>query len=478
LLLLDEPTNHLDLESLGWFQNYLRSYRGAILLISHDREFLNALAGGILELRGGKLHRYRGNYDAYVEEKAAREAQHLAAYKNQQREIETLQRFADRFRAKASKASQAQSKLKQIERMEKIEAPESSERTVRIHFPKPPRCGQFPLRLRGIDFAYGSLQVYRDMEFECERGERIALVGPNGAGKSTLLKLLGGVLTPQAGQRLTGHQTKTGYFSQNRLEILRPERTVLEEALALENPAPELLTRTILGSFLFPGDAIYKRVGVLSGGEKSRLGLVKLLLDPPNVLLLDEPTTHLDMPSIEALIQALRDFEGTIVFISHDVYFIRSLATRVLRISAGQLQWFAGGYDYYLEKSGQTSARAALVDGEKLGDHRPEAAPTNAAPKASPFKTKEQKRAEAQARQAVQQMRRAAADKVATLEKEIARLEAEQAALVEKLEDPATYGQGGEVMELNRQLLGISESLEKHQELWFQAQEELERVSA
>jgi ATP-binding cassette subfamily F protein 3 len=478
LLLLDEPTNHLDLESLGWFQNYLRTYRGAILLISHDREFLNSLAGGILELRGGHLHRYRGNYDTYLEEKAAREAQHLAAYKNQQKEIETLQRFADRFRAKASKASQAQSKLKQIERMEKIEAPESSERTVHIQFPRPPRCGQFPLRLHEIDFAYGSLTVYRGMEFECERGDRIALVGPNGAGKSTLLKLLAGVLTPQAGRRLTGHQTKTGYFSQNRLDILKPERTVIEEALALENPAPEQLTRTILGSFLFPGDAIYKRVSVLSGGEKSRLGLVKLLLDPPNVLLLDEPTTHLDMASIEALIRALQTFEGTIVFISHDVYFIRALATRVLRISAGQLQWFAGGYDYYLEKSGLTSSRAALVDGEQLSDHRPESSPAPAVARPSTFKTKDQKRAEAQARQAKNQVRREAENKVSTLEKEIARLEAEQKSLVEKLEDPTTYEQGGDVMDLNRQLLGLSESLERHQEEWFQAQQELESLKS
>jgi len=473
LLLLDEPTNHLDLESLEWFQNYLRSYSGGILLISHDREFLNQLVRGILEIRSSKLHRYQGNYDRYLVERAAREEQQLAAYKNQQKEIETLQRFADRFRAKASKASQAQSKLKQIERMEKIEAPESAGATVKIRFPQPPRVGRHPIELKAIDFAYGDLTVYRKMEFSCERGDRIALVGPNGAGKSTLLKLLAGILQPSGGERKLGHQVKIGYYSQNRVEMLRPERTVFEEARSIEEPAPELMTRTVLGSFLFPGDDIHKKVEVLSGGEKSRLGLVKLLLDPPNVLLMDEPTTHLDMASIDALIQALHQFEGTLIFISHDVYFIRSLSTKVLRISAGELTWFAGGYDYYLEKSGATAGRASLVEGAGLRDGRPqEASLQTASPKKSIFKNKDQKREEAKMRQEKAARRRVARERVIQLEKSIAEAEARQLEVTTELEHPATYEPGGKVMELNREMLELTERLEELHAKWLQASEE------
>src|SRR5271170_7349054 len=251
LLMLDEPTNHLDLESLGWFQNYLEHYPGAILMISHDRAFLNALVDSIWEIRNRRLHRYRGNYDAYVEQRAARAEQQLAAYKNQQAEIAKLQLFADRFRAKASKASQAQSKLKQIERMEKIEAPESDEKKIHIKFPQPVRSGQRVMTLEKIHHAYGDLVVYRGIDLEIERDQRIVLVGPNGAGKSTLLKILGGVLPVQQGDRKPGHNTEVGYFSQNRVDMLDPNRTVLQEVMSISNPVPEQTARTILGSFLF-----------------------------------------------------------------------------------------------------------------------------------------------------------------------------------------------------------------------------------
>ncbi len=326
LLMLDEPTNHLDLESLGWFQNYLEYYPGAILMISHDRAFLNALVDSIIEIRNKQIHRYRGNYDAYVEQRLARQEQQLAAYKNQQAEIQKLQEFADRFRAKASKASQAQSKLKQIERMEKIEAPEMTEKRIHIKFPQPVRSGQRVITLEKIHFAYDHLKVYHGIDLEVEKGQRTVLVGPNGAGKSTLLKILGGVLIPQAGERKLGHNTEVGYYSQSRIEMLNATRTVLQEVMSIQNPGPEVTARTILGSFLFQGDDAYKKVSVLSGGEKSRLGLIKLLLNPPNLLLMDEPTTHLDMASIDALIDALKQYQGTLIFISHDVYLIRALA--------------------------------------------------------------------------------------------------------------------------------------------------------
>jgi len=478
LLMLDEPTNHLDLESLGWFQNYLKSYPGSIVVISHDRAFLNELVGGVLEIRNRRVHRYHGNYDDFLVQREERAAQHEAAYVNQQKEIQRLQEFADRFRAKASKASQAQSKLRQIDRMEKIAAPEAAERTVSIRFPQPGRSGRKVITLKDVDFAYGSLQVYRDLNFEAERGDRTVLVGPNGAGKSTLLKLLGGILQPQSGIREPGHEVKVGYYSQNRIDMLDPKRTVLDEAMSIEHPAPEQMARTVLGSFLFPGEDVFKSVAVLSGGEKSRLALVKLLLDPPNLLLMDEPTTHLDMASIEALIEALRQFEGTLVFISHDVYFIKSLAKSTVHISAGQLTRYAGGYEYYLEKSQAGGEREALTAGEQLTDSRPEESRNQADKKQSVFKSKEQKRREAQERQARSNARREAEKRVARLEQEIQQLEERQRELTERLEDPEIYKDGGKVMDLNRQLVAIGEKLEALTADWEKATGELETAAA
>lgn len=369
LLMLDEPTNHLDLETLLWFQEYLRDYPGGVVLISHDREFLNQLVTGILELRAGRLFSYYGNYDDYLAHRAAQQEQQLAAFKNQQREIARLQEFADRFRAKASKAAQAQSKLKQIARMELVEAPEAEAAKVDFSFPQPESSGQRVATLKGVDFAYGEHVVYRNLELLIERGERTVLVGPNGAGKSTLLKLLAGVLQPQAGVRDLGLRVKVGYFSQYRGEMLQGNRTVLEEVYDTPARLKETQFRSLLGCFLFNDDAVKKRVKVLSGGEKSRLALVKLLLDPPNFLLMDEPTTHLDMGSIDAVVGALKEFSGTLVFISHDVYLIRALATKVIHVNAGRLTPYLGDYDYYLEKTRATSARTALTAG--LNNGRP-----------------------------------------------------------------------------------------------------------
>ncbi len=472
LLLLDEPTNHLDLESLVWFQEYLRTYPGAILMISHDREFLNELVGSIVEISQTKLHRYRGNYDKYVVEKAAREEQHLAAYKNQQKEIASLQQFADRFRAKASKASQAQSKLKQIDRMEKIEAPVSATRSIKFRFPQPIRSGLRVITLKEVGHTYkntngpGELTVYRGLNFEAERGQRTVLVGPNGAGKSTLLKLLGGALPIQQGDRLLGHNVRVGYFSQHRGDTLNMKHQVLESVLDSPNPVSEQTARTVLGSFLFRGDDVFKTVGVLSGGEKSRLALVKLLLDPPNLLLMDEPTTHLDIGSIDALIAALHQYEGTLIFISHDVHFIRAMATTVLHISAGQLTPYAGDYQYYLEKSKATSARAALTAGEQLTNSQPmNPTPTLApvSPEKTPpaRKTKEQKRAEAEARQEKSRLKKAHMSKVAELEKRIHALETRLAEITAELEKPETYQTNGAAASLSRESVTVSSTLEQ-----------------
>jgi ATP-binding cassette subfamily F protein 3 len=464
LLLLDEPTNHLDLESLQWFQQHLCGYRGAILVISHDREFLNQLVNSVVEISRARLVRYVGNYDDFVREKAARDAQHEAAYENQQREIGRLQEFADRFRAKASKASQAQSKLKQIERMEKIDAPAAAEKTVaKFRFPQPPRSGVRAITLKDVRFAYGSMEIYNALNFEAERGQRTVLVGPNGAGKSTLLKLLGGVLTPQAGEQNLGHNVKVGYFAQYRVEQLHPKHTVLQSVLDSPNPVGEQTARTVLGSFLFRGDDVFKPVAVLSGGEKSRLALVKLLLDPPNLLLMDEPTTHLDIGSIDALIGALQQYEGTLIFISHDVHFIRAIATTTLHISAGHLTPYAGDYDYYLQKSGATNERAALVSGAKLANAQPAVAEV---PAASRREIKEQRRQEAEQRKAAQQAERDRKKKIEHLEMRIAHLESRQKELTLELEKPEVYAAGGPVMELNRELMSVADELERITAEW------------
>jgi ATP-binding cassette, subfamily F, member 3 len=464
LLLLDEPTNHLDLESLQWFQDYLKSYPGAIVMISHDREFLNQLVGNIVEIAHSKLIRYRGNWDSYVEQKAAREVQQLSAYKNQQKEIASLQRFADRFRAKASKASQAQSKLKQIDRMEKIAAPAALGKTIKFHFPQPPRSGLRVVKLTGVDHAYGDLVVYRGLNFHAERGQKTVLVGPNGAGKSTLLKLLAGVLPVQQGSRELGHNVRVGYFSQNRIDVLNPAHTVLESVLDAPDPVSEQTARTVLGSFLFRGDDVFKNVNVLSGGEKSRLALVKLLLDPPNLLLMDEPTTHLDIGSIDALIGALKQYHGTLIFISHDVHFIRAIATSVLHISAGpdrtgsKLTKYPGAYDYYLDKSKAVSARIALTAGATPSNGQPMS--DNVAPRLPGLREqKAQKRLEADARKTIAKARREKETRIHALEMKIAALEGEQKVLVAALEDPGAYEPGGRAVAINRELSAVTETL-------------------
>ncbi|MDB6171499.1 MAG: transporter ATP-binding protein [Chthoniobacteraceae bacterium] len=480
LLLLDEPTNHLDLESLGWFQEYLIGYPGAILMISHDREFLNQLVGSIVEISHAKLHRYKGNWDAYISQKAARAEQQLSAYKNQQREIAALQEFADRFRAKASKASQAQSKLKQIERMEKIEAPEAALKSIKFKFPQPQRSGSRVIALKNIDFSYGDLTVYRGLNFEAERNQRTVLVGPNGAGKSTLLKLLSGALPIQNGTRELGHNVRVGYFSQHRDEMLNMRQTVLESALDSPNPSSEQTCRTVLGSFLFRGDDVFKPVAVLSGGEKSRLAIVKLLLDPPNLLLMDEPTTHLDIGSIDALIGALEQFEGTLIFISHDVHFIRAIAKSVLHISAGELMPYAGDYQYYLDKTRATSARAALTAGEGLKNAQPAAAPATPRANGAPLgmrELKQQRRAEAELRKASAKGQREKEQRVSTLEMQIVTLEGRQKELTAALEDPAAYESGGKAMELNRELAAISSDLQRITALWEAAAAAVEEPS-
>jgi ATP-binding cassette, subfamily F, member 3 len=465
LLMLDEPTNHLDLEALLWLQDYLEHYPGAILVISHDREFLNRLVGSIVEIRQSKLLRYRGNYDEYLDQRAAYEEQQLAAFKNQEREIGRLMDFVNRFRAKNTKATQAQAKLKQIDRMEKIEAPDKDEKKIDFKFPQPQRSGLKVITLEDIHHAYGDNVVYRGMEFRAERGQRTVLVGPNGAGKSTLLKILAGVVVPQQGVRTLGHNVQVGYYSQNRVEMLKPGRSVLDEAFDTPQRVTEQFVRTLLGCFLFRGDDVFKPVSVLSGGEKSRLALVKLLLDPPNLLLMDEPTTHLDMASIDALAYALDQFEGTLIFISHDVYFIRALANHAVHVNAGQLTHYPGGYQYYLDKTRAQSERAALTSTGRNAGAVPESRRRDTAPSPGASR-KDQKRIEAEQRQARSRQRKAQQEIVSRLETEIEQLEARLAELTAELENPATYEKPGRAVEVNRELLHAQDELARLNPEW------------
>jgi len=474
LLMLDEPTNHLDLESLGWFQNYLKAYSGAILVISHDRAFLNAICRSIVEISRQRLNRYTGGYDDFLLQKQAREEQYLAAYKNQQREIAHLEDFINRFRAKASKASQAQERIKRLEKMERLEAPENPEATVKFRFPQPPRSGQKVISLENVRQAYGDHVVYADLNFSMERGQRTVLVGPNGAGKSTLLKILANLVPIQGGTRTEGHNATIGYFAQHRTETLDIKRTVLAEALHGAERSGEQAVRTILGSFLFRGDDVFKTVGVLSGGEKSRLALVKLLLNPPNLLLLDEPTTHLDMASIDALIGALKQYEGTLAFVSHDVHFIRSIAGTVLHIHAGRLTPYAGDYEYYLEKSLAASERDGLV--AALHNHQPaETAPAAApaGPKLGMKEIREMRRAESERRQAAARERREKQKRLAAFEQEIVELEARQKDLTEKLDDPTLYQNTARALDLNRELAGVADALARVNAKWSSLADEL-----
>jgi ATP-binding cassette subfamily F protein 3 len=474
LLMLDEPTNHLDLETLGWFQSQLKRYSGAILTISHDREFLNAICDGIVEIAHGRLNRYYGNYEDYLKQKADREAQHLAAYNNQQREIAHLEDFVRRFRAKASKASQAQARLKQLEKIERIEAPLSEADTISFSFPQPQRSGQRVATLKNVRQAYGEHVVYTDLSQQIEKGERIVLVGPNGAGKSTLLKILSELIPIQGGTRELGHNVSVGYFSQQRVDVLNLERTVLDEAMErIENGMNEQKVRGILGAFLFRGDDVFKRVKVLSGGEKSRLALVKLLLAPPNFLLLDEPTTHLDMPSIDALIGALKDYSGTLVFVSHDVHFIRAIAESTIQIQAGTTTVFAGDYDYYLRKSGATSEQSGLVAG--LKNARPDGSPVKEGT-TKKLSAKDRRRQAAEERKSAASGRKGIESRVAKLEAEILALENEQAEISKQLEDPSTYADKDAAKELTIQASRASKRLEEKNYEWEVAAEKLSKL--
>jgi ATP-binding cassette, subfamily F, member 3 len=390
LLLLDEPTNHLDLEARNWLEEYLQQYPYALVLVSHDRFFLDAAVERIVEIRNRSVHFYRGNYEDFLKQREERIAQLAATREAQMKEIARIKAFADKFRYKATKAAQVQSRLKDLGKIELIELPPES-KPIHFNFPEGPRTGRTVLELSGACAGYGDNVVLRGLDLMIERGERIALVGPNGAGKSTLMKVLAGRLPLSTGVRREGHNVVVSYFSQDQDDLLSSSKTVWEEvySVAPSHIVPEL--RTLLGCFLYSGDTIEKPVSVLSGGERSRLRLCRLLLSPANCLLLDEPTNHLDLRSKDVLMDSLREFGGTLVFVSHDRYFLNGLATKVLEVGNGSAVPYLGNYeDYLVKKKSEEESEPKPAPGKLSQPDAPgnggEPASTSRRKKANPYK--------------------------------------------------------------------------------------------
>ncbi len=350
LLLMDEPTNHIDLATIEWLENFLRASTMPMVIVSHDRHFMDRLCTTIVEMERGVSSLYLGNYTAYVEARRLNKEVQLAAYERQSREMEKQQAFVDRFRASATRSTQAKSREKQLDKIELVERPDEDERTLEFKFPEAVRSGVEVATVRKLTHGYDDKLIFCDAQLDITRGERIALLGPNGCGKSTFLRLLTGQEAPLDGTvKLGEHNVKPAYFEQNQAEALDLEKTVLD---TIYDQVPDWKTdevRGLLGRFLFSGDSVYKRVGALSGGEKARLALAKMLLSANNFLILDEPTNHLDIPAKETLEAALKKFDGTVVIVSHDRYFIQEVATKIVEVRDGQLVVYHGGYNYYLE---------------------------------------------------------------------------------------------------------------------------------
>ncbi len=347
LLLLDEPTNHLDLEARNWLEEYLEQYPYAYVLISHDRYFLDVTVSKTAEIWNKRVTFYTGNYEQFLKQKNERKTQLEAAYRNQRDRIEQLEVFINRFRYQATKAKQVQSRIKELERIERIEVP-PDEKTIHFSFPQPKPGGRIVAEFKGVAKSYGAKEVFRGVDFVIERGDRVALVGVNGAGKSTMIKLLAGAEPVTAGELRLGHNVEPDYFAQDQYKELNPDARMLDDIWQVARHSTQTELRNLLGCFLFSADDVFKRLGVLSGGERNRYALARMLLQPSNFLLLDEPTNHLDLRAKDVLLEALEKFKGTVVFVSHDRYFIDKLATRVFEIGGGEVHVFPGNYEDYL----------------------------------------------------------------------------------------------------------------------------------
>lgn len=472
LLMLDEPTNHLDIESLTWLEEFLGKYPGAILLISHDRVFLDALVTRTFEMSAGALTLYTGNYSRYVEERKERRALQLAAYLNQQKMIADTERFIERFRYKASKAVQVQSRVKQLEKLERLTEPEPEEAQIAFDFPPAPRSGRVVLELESLTKAYGDHIVLENVDLALERGAKVAFLGRNGEGKSTLSRIIAGT-EPFEGTRTVGHNVDIGYFAQHQAEELDPKLTVLETLESVARGEIRTRLRTLLGAFLFRDDDVFKPVSVLSGGEKSRLALAKLLLEPRNLLVFDEPTNHLDMPSKNVLKGALQRFEGTLVIVSHDRDFLSGLADLCIDFRNRAITEHIGGIEDYLRRRGVVSVDDAFAPQErKKRGEEPKPVEQDG------LSRKEQKRIEAEKRNRRHAATKELKKEVDTLEKKVGWLESEKEELEAKLADPEIYADQEKAVPLQKRLSTIVEELPSLYKSWESAAGRLEAVVA
>src|SRR5437016_3665501 len=457
LLLLDEPTNHLDLESRNWLEEYLSNYPYAFVLISHDRYFLDVTVNRIVEIWNKKIWTYTGNYEKYLSQKTQRQEQLEAAYRNQRERIEQLEVFINRFRYQATKAKQVQSRIKELEKIERIELPEE-EKTIHFSFPQPKASGRIVAEFAGIAKSYGEKEVFRDVNFIVERGDRIALVGVNGAGKSTLIKLLDGKEPLSAGEYRLGHNVQADYFAQDQYKELDQDARIFDDLAELSPRSTQTELRSLLGCFLFSADEVFKRIGVLSGGERNRYALLRMLLHPANFLLLDEPTNHLDMRAKDVLLEALSKYTGTVVFVSHDRYFIDKLATRVFEIGDGRVEVYPGNYEDYRWRKGGGAARLQ----EAVAAAPAAVQPVNgngAAP------------AESKSKRLNPIKRKQMEDRVRELEQEITRMEA---AIVECESALQTFVSADETQRLTQELERHKRSLQAKVREWEELGQALE----
>ena len=476
VLLLDEPTNHLDIPSVRWLEGFLQTFPGAIVLICHDRDFLNRQVNRILSLEPEGLRAYSGNYDFYLkareEERAILESQR----RTQDRKVADAKKFIDRFRAKASKARQAQSKIKLLEKMEMVEGHESR-KVIRFRFGDVERSGRHVVQLEGIGKRFGERVLYRDLDLSIERGERIAVIGENGAGKTTLLRIIAGDLNPDGGKVKFGHKVSMSYYAQHQADALSPERSVVEEVLATAPGLSQTAVRSVCGAFLFAGDDVEKLVGVLSGGEKARVALAKLLVTKANLLVMDEPTNHLDLDSTEKLVDALSDFQGTVLFVSHNQGFLNRLATRIWDVRGGEVHQYPGGlyeyYDFLARQQAQAGAAAAPAKPARV------AAPVRAAaPAEDAASRKDQRRQRAGDRAEANRVLRPLERRVQDLEARIQKLEARELALSAELADPALYSDKERSLPLLTEHGELRRKLGELMSRWEHAQEEFDRAKA
>lgn len=449
-LLLDEPTNHLDIESLQWIENFLNSYDGAVILVSHDKAFLNSITNRTLAFQHGELKDYAGNYSFY-QKKYEEELELLKKrYENQQKEIKQTQEFIDRFRYKATKAKQVQSRIKQLEKMERIEL-EEEQSEITFQFPPPERSGLVVIKLRDVVKKYGDNVVFDGIDYEVERGDKIAVVGPNGAGKSTLIRILAGFEPVTSGKRELGHNVTTGYFAQHQAEELNPKNTALDEMHLAGSRESETRLRTILGCFLFEGDDVFKKVGVLSGGEKSRLALAKMLLNSGNFLIFDEPTNHLDMRSKNILQQALDQFEGTLMIVSHDRDFLDPLVNKTLEIQPGYIKTWLGNISYYLDKKSEEADEKESKN-ESSEDKK--------------ISRKEERRIEAEKRNALSKKLKPLKKRLEKIESEVETLEERKTEIEEMMASSGFYDDSEEVKKISLEYESIKTDLVEHMHKW------------